>query len=188
MPEATAVWFPNSVINKCPATIFAMRRTERVIGRITFLIDSMSTINGIRAVGVLWGTKWANMWLVLFTHPKIINLNHRGNAKVSVRVMCLEAVKIYGNKPKKLFITIKINKAINMKEEPWKAVGPSRVLNSLWSLITVLFIIRENFLGVNQKIGSENVKINNELNQLRGRLKLAAGSKTLNKFVIMFRG
>lgn len=55
--EATAVWLPRRVIRRCPATIFAIRRTERVIGRITLLIDSMSTIKGIKAVGVLWGTK-----------------------------------------------------------------------------------------------------------------------------------
>jgi len=69
MLEATAVWFPSKVINKCPATIFAINRTDKVIGRITFLIDSINTINGIKADGVLWGTKWANMWLVWVTHP-----------------------------------------------------------------------------------------------------------------------
>jgi len=59
--EATAVWFPNNVINRWPATIFAINRTESVIGRITFLIDSINTIKGINAEGVLWGTKCANM-------------------------------------------------------------------------------------------------------------------------------
>lgn len=61
MLEATAVWFPNKVINKCPATIFAINRTESVIGRITLLIDSINTIKGIKAEGVLWGTRWANI-------------------------------------------------------------------------------------------------------------------------------
>jgi len=64
MLDATAVWFPRSVIRRWPATIFAIRRTESVIGRITFLMDSISTINGIKAEGVLWGTKCANMWVV----------------------------------------------------------------------------------------------------------------------------
>lgn len=64
MLEATAVWFPRSVIRRCPATIFAINRTERVIGRIMFLIDSIRTIKGMRADGVLWGTIWANIWLV----------------------------------------------------------------------------------------------------------------------------
>lgn len=54
---ARAVWFPRRVISKWPATMFAMRRTESVSGRITFLIVSMSTIKGIRAPGVPLGTR-----------------------------------------------------------------------------------------------------------------------------------
>lgn len=69
MLEATAVWLPNKVISRCPATIFAISRTDSVIGRITFLIDSIKTINGIKAEGVLCGTKWANMWLVWANQP-----------------------------------------------------------------------------------------------------------------------
>lgn len=67
--DATAVWLPRSVINRCPATMFAIKRTDRVIGRITFLIDSIRTIKGIKAEGVLWGTKWANIWLVCVNQP-----------------------------------------------------------------------------------------------------------------------
>lgn len=67
--EAIAVWFPSSVINKWPATILAISRTDRVIGRITFLIDSIKTMNGISNPGVLCGTKWANICLVFFNQP-----------------------------------------------------------------------------------------------------------------------
>jgi hypothetical protein len=49
--------FPRSVINKCPAIIFAVNRTAKVPGRITFLIVSIHTINGIKTPGVPWGTK-----------------------------------------------------------------------------------------------------------------------------------
>jgi len=59
--EAVAVWLPRSVINRCPATMFAISRTDRVIGRIKFLIDSIKTINGIRAPGVPEGTMCANI-------------------------------------------------------------------------------------------------------------------------------
>jgi len=48
-------------MSKWPATILAISRTARVRGRITFLIVSISTMNGIKRVGVLWGTKWANI-------------------------------------------------------------------------------------------------------------------------------
>jgi len=51
--DDAAVWLPNRVINKWPATIFAIRRTAKVKGRIILLIDSIKTINGIRRLGVL---------------------------------------------------------------------------------------------------------------------------------------
>ena len=49
--------FPNKVISKWPAIILAANRTDNVIGRIIFLINSITTINGIKAGGVPWGTK-----------------------------------------------------------------------------------------------------------------------------------
>ena len=61
---------------------------------MTFLIDSINTIKGISADGVLWGTRCANIWLVWFSQPNNINLSHKGKAKVSVMVMWLDAVKI----------------------------------------------------------------------------------------------
>lgn len=61
--------FPNKVINKCPAIIFAANRTAKVPGRIIFLIVSIHTIKGISTGGVPWGTKWANIWFVWFNHP-----------------------------------------------------------------------------------------------------------------------
>lgn len=44
--------------------------------------------------------------------------------------MCLEAVKMYGNKPIKLFIKININKEINGIVLPTDEWGPSSILNS----------------------------------------------------------
>jgi len=97
--EEEAVWFPRRVINKCPATILAIRRTASVKGRIIFLIDSIRTIKGMRRVGVLWGTRWANICFMLLIQPNIINASHRGRLNVIVKVKCLEDVKIYGNRP-----------------------------------------------------------------------------------------
>ena len=78
----------------------------------------MITINGINVVGVSWGTKHSNMWLVFLIHPNNINLIHRGTAKVSVRCRCLVLVKIYGNNPKKLFVRIIRNNDVKMNEFP----------------------------------------------------------------------
>ena len=79
--------FPSNVSSKCPAIIFAVRRTASVPGRIMLLIVSMITINGINMVGVPWGNKCSNMWFVFLIHPNNINLIHRGRAKVSVSVI-----------------------------------------------------------------------------------------------------
>lgn len=98
--------------------MFAESRTAKVPGRIIFLIVSIKTIKGIKTGGVPWGTKWANICFVLLIHPKNIKLNHRGNAKDRVKVIWLVLVKIYGNKPKKLLKTIKVNKEINKKVVP----------------------------------------------------------------------
>lgn len=45
--------FPNKVISRCPAIMFADSRIAKVPGRIIFLIVSIHTINGIRTGGFL---------------------------------------------------------------------------------------------------------------------------------------
>lgn len=84
---------PNNVNNKWPAIMLAANRIANVPGRITFLIVSINTINGIRAKGVPWGTKWANICLVCWSQPKIINVIHKGNDKDNVIAICLDLVK-----------------------------------------------------------------------------------------------
>jgi len=50
--------FPNSESSRCPATMLAVNRTDRVIGRIKLLVISISTIKFISIDGVPIGTKW----------------------------------------------------------------------------------------------------------------------------------
>jgi hypothetical protein len=80
--------FPSRVSKRCPAIMFAVKRTASVPGRITFLIVSIHTMNGIRTVGVPCGTRCSNMWFVLLIHPNIMNLAHKGSASVNVIVRC----------------------------------------------------------------------------------------------------
>lgn len=69
--------FPSKLISKCPATIFADKRTDKVIGRIKLLINSIITINGISITGVPKGTKWDNICLKLLIHPmRIKHIQH----------------------------------------------------------------------------------------------------------------
>ena len=86
--------FPIRVNRRWPAIIFAVNRTANVPGRIILLIVSIHTIKGIRAEGVPWGTKWANICCVWLIHPYNINLNHRGRANERVIVRWLVLVKI----------------------------------------------------------------------------------------------
>jgi hypothetical protein len=52
--------------------------------KIILLIVSMITINVINMVGVPWGTKCSNTWLIFLIHPNNINHIHRDKARVSV--------------------------------------------------------------------------------------------------------
>jgi hypothetical protein len=54
-------------------------------------------IQSINVVGVPWGTRFSNMWLVFLIHPKSMNLTHSGRASVSMSVRCLVLVKMCGN-------------------------------------------------------------------------------------------
>ena len=75
-------------------------------------------MNGISMVDVPWGTKCSNMWSVFLINPNIINLIRigRARARVSVSVKCLVLVKMYGNRPKKLFVKIIRNNDVMMNE------------------------------------------------------------------------
>jgi hypothetical protein len=110
--------------------MLAERRIAKVPGRIIFLIVSISTIKGIKIVGVPCGIKWINMCFVLLIHPKSINLSHKGKAKERVIVMWLVLVKIYGNSPKKLLNKINLNNEIKIKVDPLNLEIPNNVLNS----------------------------------------------------------
>lgn len=86
--------FPNRVNSKWPAIILAESRTANVPGRIIFLIVSIITMKGIKTDGVPWGTRWANICLVLLIHPYNMNLSHKGKANDKVIVIWLVLVKI----------------------------------------------------------------------------------------------
>lgn len=92
--ETFAPCEPNNVNNKCPATILAANRIDKVIGRIIFLTVSIITIMGIKKEGVPKGTKWANKLLYWKIIENNIVPNHTGNAKTKVIDKWLVLVKI----------------------------------------------------------------------------------------------
>jgi len=93
-PLAAGPWEPKSVNKRCPATILAASRIERVPGRITFLTVSIITITGINATGVPLGTKCANNLLYWFFIENTILPIQIGIANVNVNDIWLDLVKI----------------------------------------------------------------------------------------------
>lgn len=178
--------FPRRVINKWPAIMLADSRIAKVPGRIILLILSIHTINGIKIGGVPWGTKWANISIVLLIQPYNINDSHNGRANLKVIAMCLVLVKIYGNKPIKLLIIIKKNILIKIKVDPWDLLFWINVFISLWIIIINLKYNILNREGINQKEYGIKSKMINDLVQFKENM-IVEGSKEENKFVIIFK-
>jgi len=102
--------FDRSLINKCLATILADRRTERVIGRIKFLIISIVTIKFIRAIGVSIGVRCIIMCLKFFTHPyTMIEVQNRSEIGKEIDTWAV-GVKFIGIRAMIFKITIKMNR------------------------------------------------------------------------------
>ena len=89
---ALTPWDLSKVSSKWPATMLAVKRTERVIGRIRELTNSINTIKGIKRGGVPTGTKWASMLLGTVFQAITMCPNQRGRAKATQKVKCLEVV------------------------------------------------------------------------------------------------
>jgi len=180
--------FPSKVSNRCPAIMFAVSRTARVPGRMTLLIVSMITMNGINMDGVPCGTRCSNMWLVFLIHPNSINLNHIGRAKVSVSVKCLVLVKMYGNSPRKLFAKIIKNSDVRINEFPLFSFPLLRIVFISWCN---LFISRVTIMlfrdGTNQILVGIRRSPIAVLVQFSGRVPISVvGSKIENRFLITF--
>ena len=129
-PLLEGPWEPKSVSNKCPATILAASRIESVPGRMTFLTVSIITITGMRATGVPLGTKCANKLLYWFFIEKTILPIQIGIAKVKVKDIWLELVKIYGANPIRLQKKIKKKNLKKINTVPGRANKPNTADNS----------------------------------------------------------
>jgi len=97
---------PKRVIKRCPAIRLAVSRTQRVIGRIMFLVISITTIKDIKAIGVPWGNKWDSTNFVFWSQPNIIKLSHTDNERGKLKFRCDVTEKIWGYKAIKFSIKI----------------------------------------------------------------------------------
>lgn len=96
---------------------------------MTNLVNSIKTINGIKIVGVFEGVRWVNIWLEKLIQPNNIILIHKIKDKDIQNLIWLDAVKMYGKRPIKLFHKIRIKslmKIIKLEKEKKRII-----LNSL---------------------------------------------------------
>jgi len=108
--ERLIIALPRRVISKCPAIKFAVKRTQRVKGRMIFLINSIITIKFIKGPGVPWGSKWDKEWLVFCSQPKETMVIQKVRDKGRVILKWEEREKICGYKAVKFIIKINRNK------------------------------------------------------------------------------
>jgi len=111
--------FPKRDIKRCPAIKLAVSRTQRVIGRIILLVNSIITINIIKGFGVPWGTKWAKTWLVFFVHPNSIKEVHKINEIGRVTVRWEVREKTWGYSATKFIKIIAVNVSKIMASLPF---------------------------------------------------------------------
>ena len=96
-------------IRMCPAVMLAHSRTERVIGRISKLIDSIIVIKWDNAMGVDRGTRWLIKCVVFLKILKSTIASHAGRARDKVNIICLVRVYTYGINLLRFRIKIRIN-------------------------------------------------------------------------------
>lgn len=170
--------------SRWPAIILAASRTERVSGRITLLIISIRTINGIRTGGVPSGTRCASMEAGDFSVPISMCPTHRGIAIPMVKIMWLEEVNTYGISPKALFSIIKINREIGIKINPGLEEGSIMALNSVYTLKVIFLKTNIDWLEAAQKIGGMASITAKEDSQFKGRENQEFGSKVEKRLFI----
>jgi hypothetical protein len=173
----------------CPAVMFAHNRTDRVIGRISCLTDSINTINWESIIGVERGTKCLKKLLMLCTLIYKMVLAQNGRARVKVKVIWLEIVKTYGISPQVFKMRI-IKKVVRrIKVFIFELGLLNDVLSSEYIYILIFFIIivyREYLLYlIIFNVGTRRIV---EILIVFMLSILIIGSKFSNKLIIIFIG
>lgn len=164
--------------------MFAASRTERVIGRITFLIISIITIKGINTGRVPEGTRCARNSVMLLIRLYEMKANQKGKANERVIARCLVAVKVNDANPTVLLNRIKINKDENIIIFIFLLFN--NVENSLFIDIIIVFMV---FLKGDDKTQKEGMKSTINISiliQFKDKLKIAVGSKIEKRLFIIF--
>lgn len=165
-------------INKCPAVIFAISRTDKVIGRIRFLIISIITMIGMRGDGEPIGTMWENIKLVFLNIKYIILAVHRVNLMGKIIDICDVNINIDGIIEIMFIIKIDINNGIR---KLFLSLLEVSLLNSFWIKLFIFLIgilNLDEFLKIGEKINIIGIIQFSDIKKLHG-------SNIENKFVII---
>lgn len=122
---------PKRVSNKWPATRLAANRTERVKGRMTFLISSISTIKGIKRGGVPVGTRPEKKFWEFLIILKSMYPSHMGRARLTVIDMWPVGVKIKGAILNRFMDAMNEKILTMIKVDPGRTVKDKIDINSL---------------------------------------------------------
>jgi len=179
LKDNSAKFLSNS-ISRCPATMLAVNRTDKVMGRMMLLTISMANMKLIRGNGVPMGIVWISMCFVMKFQAKIMIRNHIDIAKENEMVMWAVGVKIKGNR------AIKFKMKMNEKTALMKFIIPlgALVINVFISLLIfsskMYFLFKEN---LDFMITITGKKTANHSEFIRDE----EGSKIEKRFVINFK-
>ena len=164
--------------------MLAASRIARVKGRVIDLTTSISTIKGIRALGVPLGTKCAINASLFTKKGRVTTPNHKASPRGRVNLMCLVDVKTYGISPRKLLTTIRINTLLSTSD----ALIPTlEIFTSLISLANVVptdwITCKAREFNPHALVGNKTAKV--ILNQFKlTPLTPTEGSKVVNNLPI----
>lgn len=138
----------SNLISRCPATMFAVSRTASVMGRIIFLISSITTIKFISGAGVPMGVRCSIVdFIELETAFTIVAAHIVSLIKTEIE-MCAVGVKLVGSTATMLTIITKINSFFIVDDVDFFSSFPFKVFVS-FSILSIRFLPTKIFLVVN---------------------------------------
>lgn len=160
-----------------PATIFAVIRTDKVIGRINLLTTSIKTIKEDNIIGVPFGTKCLRIWTFFRVILNILIEIHNSSDKGRFKESCVVKEKEDGIKPPK-FIKEK-NKKIEINNFTLLFWFNEIILDTTSLLINLKTII---FNTLPPLVADCNRRTNKNNKNQNGKVK-EAGSKAEKIFI-----
>jgi len=175
---------PSRDIRRCPAIKLAVKRTQRVTGRIMFLVISIMTIKFISPVGVPCGSKWESMCFGVLNHPYIIIDSHTEKARGRLIDRWAVLENRCGYKAMKFKGRIVISRRIRILWDLWELFPKVYSVSFFMVFVTVVIGmdgVFDNFHGEILNKAGIVIRISHLVDHID-----AAGSNIENRFVIIF--